>query len=319
MKPTSLKTTVMIAVVLLLAIAGINLFRFMNAEQPNSAQVLSAGANSTVRSEAHAYIFPISETSYIPFLDSTRPRPSLSARSAIVYDLQTERFLYAQDVKKQLPIASLTKILTAVLTIEYLDQNDIVTVTKESIKVDGDRQDLFIGEKIKVSNLMKLMLIESSNDAAYALAVHAKTKGMDFMKLANAKAQELGMDESLFLDSAGLSDNAHSSVQDLAKLVVYALRYKDIWEPLQEKQLTVTSEDGKITHNAENTNQLLGVVANISGGKTGYTTGALGCMILIVDVPGHKDKIVSIILGSKDRFGDTKKLVDWIIEAYRWE
>jgi serine-type D-Ala-D-Ala carboxypeptidase (penicillin-binding protein 5/6) len=317
MKPASLRTTVLIAAVLLLAIAGVNLFRFMNANEPNQAQILSAGA--AVPDDRHAYVFPLSETSYIPFLDSSRPRPTLTARAAIVYDMQTSRFLYAQDTKKQLPIASLTKILTAVVTLEQLAMNEIVTVGKGSLKVDGLRQDLYLGEKISVGNLMKMMLIQSSNDAAYALSAHAKTKGLDFMELMNQKAQQLGMDESRFLDPAGLSDNAHSSVQDLAKLVVYALRYNEIWTPLQEKVATVTSEDGKFTHTVENTNQLLGVLPDISGGKTGYTDGALGCMILIVDIPGHKDKIISIILGSKDRFGDTKKLIDWITDAYRWE
>ena len=172
---------------------------------------------------------------------------------------------------------------------------------------------------MRVGNLMRMMLIESSNDAAYAISAHAKAQGIDFMGEMNRKAKEVGMNESLFLDPAGLNDNAYSTAQDLVKLVVYALQYDEIWTSLQVKELTLTSEDGAIIHTVENTNQLLGTIQNISGGKTGYTDLALGCMILIVDIPGHRDKIVSIILGSEDRFGDTRKLVDWIIDAYRWE
>lgn len=320
MKQASIRTTVTIVAVLVLAIAGINIVRFMEADQSpvREEAYLLQGADKDVSRDSHAYVFPMSETSYIPFLDSSRPRPTLSAKSAIVYDTQTSRFLYALDTKKELPIASLTKIMSAVITIEKLNPDDVVTVGKDDVRVDGDRRDLNANERIRVKNLMAMMLVESSNDAAYALADYAKGLGIDFVGLMNAKARELDMGDTLFLDPAGLNDNGHSTVQDLSRLVVYALRYGDIWKLLQEKQIIVSSEDG-ISHTVDNTNQLLGVIPNISGGKTGYTDAALGCMILIVDIPGHRDRIVSIILGSKDRFGDTRKLVDWITEAYRWE
>ncbi|MEK7589143.1 MAG: hypothetical protein AAB479_00740 [Patescibacteria group bacterium] len=319
MKRLSVQSTVSVVAVLVLAIAGINLFRVINAEQPQDEPTVLKQDQKAISNEAFAYVFPASETSYIPFLDSSRKRPELTARSAIVYDTQSSRFLFAQDTKKRLPIASLTKILSAIVTIEKLNPEDIATVGKDSVRVDGLRRSLEAGEQMRIKNLMKMMLIESSNDAAYAIAAHAKTLGIDFLAEMNKKAEQIAMGESLFLDPAGLNDNGYSTTQDLVRLVVYALRYNEIWTLLQVKEIVLTSEDGAIVHSIENTNELLGTIPNISGGKTGYTDAALGSMILIVDIPGYRDKIVSIILGSKDRFGDTRKLVDWITDAYRWE
>src|SRR3989344_4574080 len=135
----------------------------------------------------------------------------------------------------------------------------------------------------------------------------------------NEKAQTLGMIDSLFIDPAGLNDEAYSTVEDLVKLVKYSLKHELIWDILTEKSITVRSTDGKIEHNLENTNQLLGVIPDMIGGKTGHTNNASGCMILVIDIPGKNDKIVSIVLGTSSRFDDTKKLIDWVKESYRWE
>ena len=77
--------------------------------------------------------------------------------------------------------------------------------------------------------------------------------------------------------------------------------------------------DEKIKHFTKNTNLLLGVIPNIIGGKTGYTDSALGCLILVVEIPGQNDNIVSVVLGSNDRFGDSQKLINWSKTAYRWQ
>jgi D-alanyl-D-alanine carboxypeptidase len=88
---------------------------------------------------------------------------------------------------------------------------------------------------------------------------------------------------------------------------------------LTEKSIVVKSTDGKIEHKIESTDQLLGIIPDIFGGKTGYTEKALGCMILVVDIPDKNDKLISVVLGSRSRFEDTKKLIDWVKSAYRWE
>lgn len=270
-------------------------------------------------SRTQAYVFSISEPNYIPILNANIPRPVISGKSALVYDTSSNRFLYEEGTDSKLPIASLTKILSAVVTLERLNSNDIVTITEKSIKVDGEKQDLYLGEKLTVRNLLKLMLIESSNDAAYALVEHAKNLGIDFVDEMNVKARNLDMRNSIFTDPAGLDDGAYSTAKDLVKLVQYSLNYEEIWDISAEKTAIVESSDERIKHSITSTNRLLGLVKDIIGGKTGYTDGAGQCMILVASVPDYSGKIISIVLGSNDRFGDTQKLVEWTRTAYRWK
>ena len=270
-------------------------------------------------SRRQAYVFSISEPNYIPILNANIPRPIISGKSALVYDTYSSRFLYEEGTDSKLPIASLTKILSAVVTLERLNSNDIVTITDKSIRVDGEKQDLYLGEKLTVRNLLKLMLIESSNDAAYALAEHAKNLGIDFVGEMNLKSRNLDMRDSVFTDPAGLDDSAYSTAKDLVKLVQYSLNYKEIWDISAEKTAIIESSDERIKHSIISTNRLLGLVKDIIGGKTGYTDGAGQCMILVASIPDYPGKIVSIVLGSNDRFGDTQKLVEWTRSAYRWK
>ena len=277
-------------------------------------------ANAEILHSSQAYILPISEPSYLPILVSGADRPLLDAKSAGVYDTRSGRFLFAKSARTHLPVASLTKILTSLVILEHLNIDDTVKVPAGAVRVDGEKQTLYLDEELSVLSLMKLMLIGSSNDAAYALGQYFKEKtGTDLVEKMNEKALSLQMTESNFLDPAGLNDGAYSTVEDMTKLVRNALKQDLIWDITTEKSTTVRSIDGKIEHKIESTNQLFGVIPDVIGGKTGYTDIALGSMILVVDIPGKNDKIISIILGSKDRFGDTQKLLDWVKAAYSWE
>jgi len=277
-------------------------------------------ANAEILNSSQIYMLPVSEPSYLPILVSNTDRPVIDAKSAAVYDIRSGRFLFAKSTRSRLPIASLTKIMTSSVAIEQLDFNDTVKVSAEAVKVDGEKQTLYEGEEISILSLLKLMLVESSNDAAFALADYFKnTTGKDMIEEMNIKAQFLQMTETKFLDPAGLDDNAYSTVEDMIKLIRNTMREDSIWDITTEKSTSVKSIDGKIEHKIESTNQLFGVIPDVVGGKTGYTDGALGCMILIVDIPGKNDKLISIVLGSKERFGDTQKLIDWTKSAYSWE
>ena len=277
-------------------------------------------ANAEILHSSQAYILPISEPSYLPILVSGADRPLLDTKSAGSYDTRSGRFLFAKSARTHLPVASLTKILTSLVVLEHLNIDETVKVPAGAVRVDGEKQTLYLDEELSVLSLMKLMLIESSNDAAYALAQYFKEKtGTDLVEKMNEKAQFLQMTESNFLDPAGLNDGAYSTVEDMTKLVRNALKQDLIWNITTEKSTTVRSVDGKIEHKIESTNQLFGVIPDVVGGKTGYTDIALGSMVLIVDIPGKNDKIISIILGSKDRFGDTQKMLDWVKKAYSWE
>lgn len=304
------------AVTTIMMLFGVNIFFAIKNSRGTPLDISPIGY---VDEKAKAYVLPISEPNYIPILDSHIPRPVISGKSALVYDTSSKRFLYDKDTDIKLPIASLTKILSAVVVLENLNTDDIVTISGNSIKVDGEKQDLYSGEKISVRNLLKLMLIESSNDAAYALAEYSKTKNIDFIEKMNQKASMLEMKNSFFSDPAGLDDRAYSTGEDLIKLVEYSLNYQEIWDISAEKTAIIESSDERIKHSITSTNRLLGLLKDIIGGKTGYTDGALQCMILVASVPDYPGKIVSIVLGSHERFNDTQKLVEWTRTAYRWK
>ena len=303
-----------ILAVMLAGLVIVNVLFVMDSSRKNNLANAEPAFNSS-----QAYLLPVSEPSYFPIYDSKTNKPLIDAKAGLVYDTRSGRFLFAKNPRIKLPIASLTKILSAVVVLENFDIKETVIVPKEALRVDNEKQSLYLGEEITIQNLLKLMLIESSNDAAYALAWHANSNGINFIDKMNEKAQSLSMNDSRFLDPAGLNDDAFSTAEDLVKLVRYAIKYDLIWDILTEKSIVVKSVDGKIEHKVENTDQLLGVIPDIFGGKTGYTDGALGCMILVVDIPDKNDKLISVILGSRSRFEDTKKLIDWVKEAYRWD
>ncbi len=314
---TRIGTSLVVLGLLILVLVAINsLFLF---EKPTVNGGSRLEGLSTFSSTQSAYILPQSEPSYIPILDTSVQKPDFQSKSMAAYDIRSGRFLYSKDSRLRLPIASLTKIMSAVIVIENLDRGQIVNISDRSIRVDGEKQTLYINENISVESLLKMMLIESSNDAAYALANYAADQGLDLVNEMNKKATELGMYDPNFLDPAGLNDLGYSTAEDLVRLTHYALRYKLIWDFLSEKDAVVQSIDANIEHIITNTNILLGTLPNIIGGKTGYTDGALGCLVLVVNIPDKNDKIINVILGSDDRFGEMQRLVNWVKLAYRWD
>ncbi|OGN01088.1 MAG: hypothetical protein A3B91_00725 [Candidatus Yanofskybacteria bacterium RIFCSPHIGHO2_02_FULL_41_29] len=309
---------VYLAVTIIVVLFAVNILLVFKNNQDDSLIIqLASRYNGSLNGQA--YILPISGPNYIPILDSSISAPKIDSKSAVIYDTKSRRFLYEKESNIKLPIASLTKIMSAVVVLENLNLDDIVTVFENSIKADGEKQDLYLGEKMSIRNLLKLMLIESSNDAAYALMYYAKSRGIDFVGLMNSEAITTGMTDSYFTDPAGLDDGAYSTASDLIKLVEYSLKYQEIWDISAEKTAIVESSDERIKHQVTSTNRLLGLVKDIIGGKTGYTEGAGQCMILVTSVPDYPSKIISIVLGSGDRFGDTQKLIDWTRQAYRWQ
>ncbi|MBI2063325.1 MAG: D-alanyl-D-alanine carboxypeptidase [Candidatus Yanofskybacteria bacterium] len=267
-----------------------------------------------------AFLLPVSEISYSPVRDFNVPEPEIEARAAALVDVKSGRFLFAKNINKRLPIASITKLMSAIVVLENLDLNQIFSVPVESINVDGNGADLFKNEQLRVADLFKIMLVKSSNDAALTLATEAQKLGIDFVAKMNEKAQNLGMANSKFTDPAGLDDyDAFSTASDLIKLVSYAKSYELISGTLKATTMDVSSADGRIPHHLVNTNQLLNQIRGIIIGKTGYTDNALGTMVLEVGLDNVGDGLISVVLGSQNRFGETEKLIEWGKTAYSWE
>ncbi len=288
----------------------------VNVERVDSGLV---SKNRDITSEK-AFLLPVTETNYNPVRDFNIPEPVLDANAAALFDVQSGRFLFAKNINKRLPIASVTKLMSAVVVLENSDLNQIFSVPPETINVDGNGADLFKNEQLRVDDLLKIMLVKSSNDAALTLAAGVQKSGIDFVSKMNEKAGALGMPNTKFADPAGLSDyDAFSTAADLIKLVNYIKNYDLVSNILKEKTMDVSSADGKIVHHLVSTNQLLGQIQGIIIGKTGYTDSALGTMVLEVDLDATGSRLISVILGSHDRFGETKKLIEWGKTAYSWE
>lgn len=313
-----MRTSLFIALLLCAAVVTFGGFLFLNGPQ-GAAMPSGIGALRTPASDTRqAYILPLAGPAYRPVRDTTVPDKKLEARAGVIYDVTADRMLFEQDVLVQMPIASLTKLMTAMVAWDRIGPDTIVSVASASLKVDGEKQTLYAGEQLRVRDLTALMLVESSNDAAYALAQHAASAGWSFVDAMNQRAQTLGMRDTVFRDPAGLDDSAVSTAQDVVRMVRATLAYDAFWPLMRQQQIVVRSVDGALAHTADSTNQLLGKVPEIIGGKTGYTDGALGCLILVVQRGPQRDTLISVVLGSRGRFSEMASLLEWFNRAYAW-
>ncbi len=289
----------------------------------HSAQAEITPTKTIDHEEGQAYILSSTQTNYLPIRNLNVDEPTIDAKAGIVYDLRSGRILFEHNSKKKLPIASITKLMSAVIIIENMDLDAVYKIADEDLNTDGLGTNLYKDEHIKGEDLFIIMLVNSDNDAASVFARNAKEQGFDFVGAMNAKAFEIEMSNTKFSDPAGLDDqDTYSTALDLVRLMQYANKYPLIWDTLTTKTGIVTSIDGKLIHSLNNTNKLLGVLGGIRFGKTGRTDGALETLALIVDVVDSEyedDGIVSVILGSNNRFGESEKLITWAREAHTWK
>lgn len=259
---------------------------------------------------------------YFPMRNWMIDEPEISAKSAIVIDLKPEQqknnTLYQKNPNQKLPIASLTKIMTAVVAIEKLNLDGVIQVSKNSVFTDGDNGGLIIEEELSLKDLLYIMLVESSNDAAMAIASdNQQIQYTEFIALMNDKAKELGMNNTYFNDSSGLSEENQSTVLEMANLIKYALNIPLLAKILETQKATINSFDNKFIHNLINTNKLLGKIPIILGGKTGFTEEAGGCMLTFSNI--NNNYLITVILGSNNREDDTEKLINWAQTAWIWK
>ncbi len=263
------------------------------------------------------------------------------AKSAVAIDVDSEKVLYNQNDKQRLPIASLTKLMTALVTIDKIAdlKSEVVTIDQEVCHTPTSiigcptssycfSDTLSVGEKVYAQDLLEAMLSNSANDAAVALGKHIAGSQEKFAKLMNKKAREIGLQNTHFCNPSGLDDDDHprdcySSAEDVAKIVVYALKndkYKKLWPIFKIKERWFNSVDGKKKHRYASTNILLDTMPNCEGAKTGFTYEAGKTLMMIADNPKNKKKkVVAVILNDPYRFEDIQKLFDWIFENYDWK
>jgi len=254
-----------------------------------------------------------------PVRDILYPDPIINATSAIAIDLDTEKVLFAKDADRQLPMASITKIMTTLIVLNNKSNLDeVYTVPEAATQVTGSRMYLAVGERITINNLLKGALIESANDAAYTLAEDTFGSQAQFITAMNKYAETINLTGTHFANTWGMDDKNHySCARDLAHLTSVALQNTVFRNIVSVKQTTVTDISGKFQHNLNNTNKLLGKYANIVGGKTGTTDNA-GESLVVAAKGESNQTVIVVLLNSPDRFTEGKTLLDWALKAYNW-
>ncbi|EKE19720.1 MAG: hypothetical protein ACD_8C00122G0016 [uncultured bacterium] len=261
------------------------------------------------------------------------------AHASVIIDADTGTIFHYNNGRQQRQIASLTKIMTAVLVMEKVKNLDeLVTIDEEAVYIEGTKigcprsgycisPRLKIGEQISVRNLLQAMLMNSANDAALALAKHIAGSQEEFAKLMNEKARDLGLSDSNFCTASGLdlddeiaAAGCYSSAYDIARIAAYSLRFDTIWKiSRMPSNSFVYSSDGRIQHTILNTDQLLDQMPNMIGAKTGFTPMAGYSLLMAVSDPTTKHRIVAVVLDDPTRWQDIKTMTSWTFGSYDWK
>jgi D-alanyl-D-alanine carboxypeptidase (penicillin-binding protein 5/6) len=242
---------------------------------------------------------------------------SLSAKSAIVVDVSSKVAIYAKNPAFHLLPASTTKMMTGLVVLENYDLDTVLTVPSLD-EVVGRHMNLVAGEKMTVRNLLYGLLVHSANDAALTLASAYPSGKEEFIYAMEKKAKELGLINTHFANFIGLDQaNHYSTVFELAQLAAYAMKNQIFAEMVKTAKMTVFDVTGEHQHDLENTNELIGGLPGVKGVKTGWTEGAGECLVAYVERNGRE--IITVLLGSRDRFGETARLIDWVFENFQWQ
>ncbi|MFO7806823.1 MAG: hypothetical protein R6V40_00155 [Candidatus Moraniibacteriota bacterium] len=259
------------------------------------------------------------------------------SKASIAIDAETGTILHYQNAREERSIASLTKVMTAIVALEEIDdlKKEIVTIDRDAVFEEGTKigcpnsgycisNRLRVGEKISAWNLFQAAIMNSTNDAALALGKHIAGTEKEFAKLMNKKARELGLNNTNFCNPSGLDEDdnpggCYSTAYDIARIAAYSLKYDEIWDTMKIKEKDIYSADGNIKHHIINTNVLLGQVGNLEGTKTGFTYEAGHSLMIGSHHPQDKDiKVIGILLDDYYRWDDAKKMMKWVFQAYDW-
>lgn len=245
------------------------------------------------------------------------PEPQLNVKAAFAEELDTGEDFYRFNANLRWPLASLTKLMSAVIAIEEVGLAKKAAVSEAAVASEGVAGNLQAGERYSVGELLKLMLVVSSNDAAAAVAEFYGTQ--NFVNQMQIKASQLEMAQTAFADPAGLSSLNQGTVGDLEKLVRHIYKnYPAVFKTTGQPKISVFEETKEIEREVLNINPFAQSRTDFLGGKTGFIDESGGNIISIFNYNGHK--ILIIILGSgnkfEDKFNQTEILYNWIKEAY---
>ena len=273
-----------------------------------------------------------------PLADDPFDDSGLSARAVLVTDLYNGKIYLEKHKDIPLPLASLAKLMTALVALETLPGEEIITITASAILNEGD-SGLHIGEKWNLRELVKFFLITSSNDAAAAVSMGVnqafpfvknetgEESGDEqdyFVTLMNAKARQIGLVSATFHNSTGLDlddreAGAYGSASDVSAMIrELFFRYPDVFSATSQTEEKLSSFSA--VYEVRNTNRILAQIPNVSASKTGFTDLAGGNLAVILDSSFGRP-ISIVVLGStqEDRFNDIQKISDAVMRRLRVE
>lgn len=242
--------------------------------------------------------------------------PSISAESAILMDADSGRVLYQKNAFVRMPMASTTKIMTAIVAIELCDIKETVTVSEQAVGVEGSSVYLYPEEKLTLEELIYALLLESANDAAAAIAIHVAGSVDSFSALMNQKAEALGLTGTHFVNPHGLDhEDHHTTAYDLAKLTAYALKNEAFRRICGTVRKTIPLKGDEGTRVLINHNKMLSRYDGAIGVKTGFTKKSGRCLVSAAERDGLT--LIAVTLSAPDDWNDHGAMLNFGFDNYQ--
>jgi len=238
---------------------------------------------------------------------------NVSARSAVLIEAESGNTIYENNAHQRLPMASTTKIMTAIVAIERCDVNEIITVTENMTGAEGSSVYLKAGEKLSLKQLLYALMLESANDAAEAIAISVSGSVENFAALMNQKAAELHLENTNFTNPHGLDDDEHyTTASDLAKITAYALENSVFSEIVSTNEFIIPETEHNSVRYLRNHNKMLRIYDGTIGVKTGFTKRCGRCLVTAAEKDGVK--LIAVTLSAPDDWNDHITMLDYGFE-----
>jgi len=272
-------------------------------------------------SSSNLFFQGIRSPALLPVRNWQIPFKDIDGLAVLAVEIPENKILYNKDIFVARPIASISKLMTALVTVENLSLTEEVLISKAAVETVGEAGRLAVDETLTVQQLLHALLLESSNDAAVALEeafnLRRTEKKHTLIHAMNEKAKDLSLDSAAFEEPTGLNKGNRASAYDVALLMAAVYQNETLRDIMALSSYETRSKEG-IAHRWVNSNSLLGAFPGIVAGKTGYTEEAGECMVIVTKLSSEQF-VITVILGSTDRVRAMTNLISWVKEAYLWE
>ncbi len=239
----------------------------------------------------------------------------ISAKAAVLIEASTGRVISAKNADMRLPMASTTKIMTALVAIENCDVSTVVTISPDAVGVEGSSIYLFEGEQLTLEDLLYALLLASANDAAAAIAIEVGGSIEGFAEMMNEKAREMGLSNTHFTNPHGLDDPEHyTTAAELAKIASVAMKNEVFRTIVSTRKRTIPQNDGEGVRLLVNHNKLLNSYEGCIGVKTGFTKQSGRCLVSAAE--RDEIELIAVTLSAPDDWNDHKTMLDYGFSLY---